>query len=229
MVFGPVFEELFEPIFEEEVEEEALWLAGGVPAASCAAAYIFKGAGSYAAAKVNRNDPGTNDAANGLAYPTWAAGSGCTVNAALSQYLTTGLVPTSGWSAIVRVANFTKQNGVFAFGVYNSGDSQGMLINPSRADDRPVFYNGGSLTPASGGLTEGVFAVAGNKAYVNGVLQAGTMAAWTTTADDLYIGCYRRVGVGAAAFCSSDIYLAWYYNTDISAFMAELTAAALSV
>jgi len=64
------------------------WLAGGViDPANCIAAYQPKGAASYAASKVNLANPGTYDAVDGAAYPTWSADTGWTFNKLLSQYL----------------------------------------------------------------------------------------------------------------------------------------------
>ncbi len=47
------------------VAEIPWWLAGGIPAENCIAAYQPKGAASYAASKVNLANPGTYDAYEG--------------------------------------------------------------------------------------------------------------------------------------------------------------------
>lgn len=203
------------------------WLTGGIPAANCIAAYQAKGAASYAASKINLANPGTYNATDGVAYPTWNTSTGWSFVAASLQYLITGVAPASGWSAIIRIANYTKTNGVFAFGGYNTTDSQGMAINPSRADSRPVFYNGGGETPASGGLTAGVFAVAGQYGYINGSSVTGALAAWITTISNICIGCYYREGVGAqTSTCITGGVIAFaIYNTNIAAYISGLTTA----
>ena len=53
------------------------WLSGGISAANCIAAYQPKGAADLAASYVNLANPGTYNAAPGVA-PTWAAADGWT-------------------------------------------------------------------------------------------------------------------------------------------------------
>lgn len=65
------------------------WLAGGIPRTACVAAYEPICAVSLADSYINRANPGTNDAAPGVA-PTWAAETGWTFNGT-TQYLTTGI------------------------------------------------------------------------------------------------------------------------------------------
>lgn len=77
------------------------WLAGGVAAGDCVAAYQAKGAASYAASKVNLANPGTYDAADGTAYPTWDAATGWTGGS--GKNLLTGVVPVKTYSCIVKV------------------------------------------------------------------------------------------------------------------------------
>jgi len=64
------------------------WLAGGISAANCLAAYQPKGAASYAASKVNLANPGTYNLSDGAAYPTWDAVNGWTFVDGNLQYLT---------------------------------------------------------------------------------------------------------------------------------------------
>ncbi len=47
------------------------WLAGGISAANCVAAYQAKGAADYATSKINLANPGTYNLENGTSYPTW--------------------------------------------------------------------------------------------------------------------------------------------------------------
>src|SRR4030042_266315 len=86
------------------------WLAGGISAANCLAAYQPKGAASYAASKVNLANPGTYDAVDGVAFPTWAAATGWTFNG-VAQYLTSNC-PTDmkPMSYIARVKNTDNTN-----------------------------------------------------------------------------------------------------------------------
>ena len=70
---------------------------------TCIAAYQPKGAADLAASYVNLITPGTYNAAPGTA-PTFDAATGWTFNGS-TQYLTTGVVPASGYSMLVRVAD----------------------------------------------------------------------------------------------------------------------------
>lgn len=65
-----------------------------VPGKTCVAAYQPIGAASLAASYVNLANPGTYDAAPGVA-PTWASATGWTFNGS-TQYLTTGITPPRG-------------------------------------------------------------------------------------------------------------------------------------
>jgi len=60
------------------------WLAGGINAANCIAAYQPIGAADYATSKVNLANPGTYDAYEGTA-PDWSAVTGWTFDSTNSQ------------------------------------------------------------------------------------------------------------------------------------------------
>lgn len=66
------------------------WLAGGIAPSAVIAAYQPYGAASYAASKSNLANPGTSDATDGAAYPTWGADTGWVFASASSQYLNVG-------------------------------------------------------------------------------------------------------------------------------------------
>ncbi len=61
----------------KQTSAAAWWLSGGISAANCIAAYQPKGAADLAASYVNLANPGTYNAAPGVA-PTWAAADGWT-------------------------------------------------------------------------------------------------------------------------------------------------------
>lgn len=86
---------------------------------TCVAAYCPKGAADYAASKGNLANPGTWTAADGAAYPTWAAETGWTFNGT-TQYLTTTngiLHGLSAFSVLMR-CNITSgaKRGLFSNG-----------------------------------------------------------------------------------------------------------------
>lgn len=103
-------------------EEETPWyLAGGVDAANCVAAYQAKGAASYAASKVNLANPGMYDL-EGQTPPSWDASNGWTIPGTLT---TNVVVPNfSNISIIMRFsANFEEQCTIIS-GLFLYGDSR---------------------------------------------------------------------------------------------------------
>lgn len=190
------------------------WLSGGIAAANCVAAYTPKGAASLVASYDNNAAPGngladgTYDAAPGVA-PTWGAATGWTFNGT-DMYLTTGVVPASGWSMIVRFSDVA----------VNSRWLMG--------SEAPQFYlasnwAGGVLYGANGigfrnpGIASGVIAIAGQQPYRNGATDGATVGAggWATV---------RPIAIGAL---NSNGAIVYYVNGKIQAaaiYNATLTA-----
>ena len=81
------------------------WLAGGISASNCVAAYQPKGAADYAASKVNLANPGTYNATEGNA-PDWDTSYGWSFVKANSDYLNTGYSGIGGMSLIVRFSDY---------------------------------------------------------------------------------------------------------------------------
>lgn len=209
------------------VEAAPWWLSGGILAANCIAAYQPKGAASYAASKVNLANPGTYDATEGTA-PDWDAVNGWGFVLGSSEYLITGITPGSGWSAFCQFSEFAVGQPRFLFGSINIGDDQGMGINPSRSDDRPIFYNGGRETLVGGGFTTGNAGVAGQYGYKDGVSVTAALAAWSTTVSDIYIGAYNRYGAGVQGFATVKIKALSIYNTVITGDQITALTAAMA-
>ena len=91
MTFSPSFGRPFSPSFKPNSLAEAVvasdwWLSGGISAANCDFAFRAKGAADYAASKVNLANPGTYNASNGAAYPSWSS-AGWAFTYANSEYL----------------------------------------------------------------------------------------------------------------------------------------------
>jgi len=152
------------------------WNANG--ASGVAAAYQSIGASSLANSYINKANPGTADANVGIA-PTWDTTSGWIFNGS-SQYLSTGIIPTTATTAIVRFSS--------------AGAGQILATTDSATWNRFVLLaidtpNGWGPFYASGnqgwggysGVTSGVLAIAGRKGYFNGVEQV-TLADYTTSA-----------------------------------------------
>ena len=152
---------------------------------TCVAAYQPIGAASLAASYVNIANPGTYDAAPGVA-PTLAA-DGWQFNGS-TQYLTTGVVPTNNqqWSAIVKYADWdsSSQNG-YVLGTYaGSTTTFGYYFGPSVLG----YYNGNGKFQAGVPSTGAIIAIAGTNGYKNGVLAVSGIAALSGTFSQILIG-----------------------------------------
>lgn len=146
---------------------------------TCVAAYNAVGASSLANSYINLANPGTYDAAPGVA-PTWAYGTGWTFNGT-TQYLTTGVVPASDqtWSALIRFSGGA-QNTKYIFGAVTSGSTRFFGFNTNYTDNKVYYYNG-SFLGINTGINSGVLGVAGNKGYRNGSAESGTIPAGSGT------------------------------------------------
>ena len=198
---------------------------------TCVAAYQPKAAASLAASYVNLANPGTYDAAPGVA-PTWASATGWAFNGS-TQWLNTGVVPTlnGSWTMLIRY-------------VYSSGGNYptvaGQRENVSTFPDlaicvdngatgtsnQTVFRNshvtGFSTTPRLG---SGVACIAGNKAYWNGS-NIGTLTVGSATGTRaIYIGAQNEVGSPSYKFPGTVQALAIYNATLTAGEVATVSAA----
>lgn len=228
MTFSPTFGRVFSPTFKPNSLAPAVaggwWLTGGIAAANCIAAYQAKGAASYAASKVNLNNAGTNDAANGAAYPTWDASYGWSFTAASLQYLTTPITPASGYSMIIRYTDKAAGN-TFICGEFYTTKVARFFINPDTAANA-VGYGSGSNLNVAPKLTSGVLAIAGQQGYRDGAADGAAIGNWTgTTPYQIYIGALMISGA-AGNFATCKIQAFAVYNTTVSAAqIAALTTA----
>ena len=200
------------------------WLAAGV---TPVAAYAPKGAASLAASYINLANPGTLDAAPGVA-PTWSAASGWSFNGS-TQYLTTGIIPTTNqaYSSIARYQNWTLVSGRALAGLRNGSGSRqfGLAFSGGKTQ----YFNGGVLEPAVSPATSGNLAVAGNLGYRNGVVESGTIGAWSdpgianTTA--IFIGARNNMGVADNFTMVEILALAVYSSTLNAAGIAAVVTA----
>jgi hypothetical protein len=87
------------------------WLSGSIPAANCIAAYQPKGAASYAASKVNLANPGTYNATDGAAFPSWDTAVGWTFAKASVQYLAAGFSASLKPFTFIAAVNFPQDLG----------------------------------------------------------------------------------------------------------------------
>ena len=141
---------------------------------TCVAAYQPIGAASLAASYVNLANPGTYDAAPGVA-PTLVAG-GWSFAAASSQYLTTKYNYLHPGTIIVRFsgAALTAIARIFGINVDN------LSLNPNNVSG-VAWTLGGTLTYRNPPLAAGILAIAGNQPYRNGAVDGLPISGSMTT------------------------------------------------
>lgn len=183
------------------------YLSGGIALANCIAAYQPKGAASYAASKVNLANPGTNDAIDGAATPTWAAGSGWSFLAASSQYLDGPLQSTitGAGTIIVQFAGFA------------TGTILGAGAGGANMQIRPVgvSYSNGNTVVVAPGLAAGNLCIAGINGYRNGVPATAGLLATTNAARNMCIGA-TRISPTPTEFATVAIVAVAMYNVTIA-------------
>lgn len=187
MAFVSLFQRSFSAAFDRAAAAAAAPAWYVVAGKTCVAAYQPKGAASLAASYTNLANPGTYDAAPGVA-PTWDAVGGWTGGTGV--YLTTTLIPANDqtWSWIVRYSDVPSGNAYLFGSVNTSGGNCAFSCNPNRAVQGVTYINGYSsglqvLPPLAGG----VLAVAGTAAYRDGAADAGVVPARTGPTANLAI------------------------------------------
>lgn len=198
------------------------FLAGGISAANCIAAYQPKGAVDLASSYINLANPGTNNAAPGVA-PTWDATNGWTFNGT-SQYLATGITPSSNWSVLVRFSSAGVDGALF--GCQTGGATSYFQIFPRGSSGASRVYRNGNVTglAISGGAASGVVAVAGATAYYNGAPETGTLSNNLSGATTIFIGARNSTGT-ANGFFGGNIQAISIYNISIASYISALTTA----
>jgi hypothetical protein len=179
---------------------------------TCVAAYQPKGVASLALSYVNRANPGTYDAAPGVA-PTHGGATGWTF--ATTDWLSTGIVPTGSYSMIVR---FSGASGTqISLAGARTGWAQGFFIVPRSGGTNALYDNGGRYTSAGGALTAGTICIAGSFAYLNGTLLGAIPTPVTDTTHAIYIGKINDGGTPLASAASVIVACCAVYSTTLSA------------
>lgn len=167
----------------------------------CVAAYAPVGAVDLAASYVNLQNPGTNNAAPGVA-PSFATLTGWTFNGT-TQYLTTGYTLPIAGAYLIRYANATGTDG-------RHGGSQVRVI--PRFFGGRFWQNGGGSLSAGSATASGVIGAASKAAYHNGA-SAGTISAGATAETlPFFIGAINSAG-SPANFAATDILAVALYST----------------
>lgn len=213
MTFGATFGRLFEPTFNPKSNMEVeggWWLSGEIDSSECVAAYQPKGAADYAASKVNLAHPGTSNAGDGTAYPTWDDSNGWKFLSSSSQYITTDIIPTKTWSVLIRLSNITSNQNAFAFGNLDA-NSLGWGIKPNYSS-RTYYYNGITTRYVSRDTASGVFGLAGAQGYFDGYADGFATASGANPNAGIFIGDFsgstrRYITAYAQAFAIYNITL----------------------
>lgn len=164
----------------------ALWYQPtGIALANVIGAYAPKGAASLAASYVNLANPGTNNAAPGVA-PTFNAATGW--GGTGSQWLTTGIVPSAGWTIGVRFSDVPADNNGCAIGGFKDANTYFWAYPSTPVGNQ--YYMAYGNSPVQGGagtgIAQGVLIISAGKRYVNGILKS-TSGVWTGTGAAIYI------------------------------------------
>lgn len=199
------------------------WTSGGVDPYSCVAAYQPKGAASQAASYTNLANPGTYDAALGVA-PTWASATGWTGTG--SAWLDTGIVEgDQSWTYIVRYNQSAAPGGLRMYLSARQSATSDITIQAITGIYQEFTNHSGQIS--FGAAASNVVCVAGSRAYLNGTLQSGTMTAGTSPSIPIYLLARNNNGTAAMFLGTSDTIVAVaIYNTTLgSTAISALTTA----
>ena len=184
------------------------YLAGGVSAANCVAAYQPIGAADYAASKVNLANPGTYNATDGAEYPTWDDTNGwkfdhTTGDSQTLYYIALG--SSAEYSAILRFSNVVQgiENG---YALTTNGTSNNLNLQFRAANSQYRYHTTQRLNAFdSGGV------VAWNKVgiYVDG----SPSYSWTPASDTITPASLRSQSVSTGLFYLQALAI---YNTTLT-------------
>ncbi len=194
--------------------------AGGAPLPL--AAYQPKGSASLAASYVNLANPGTYDAAPGVA-PTFDAATGWTFNGS-TQYLTTAITIGSHWSVVCRYSNVVA--GTIALFGCDDASGAGLKYYPNLSSNH-YFFNGATVKTVAGGTTSGVAAIADTIGYLDGASQATGMEG-TPPARTMYIGANNRNNTSVIWYCGCKVQAFAIYNSGLTGPQVEAISAAMA-
>lgn len=185
--------------FQSAATTTAKWyLAGGVAASSCIAAWVGKGAASYAASLVNLTGNSAYDLATITSPAGWTS-AGWTF-AGNDNILNTGINPASDASYTI-IARFN-QTGTPVFSalmgaVQSSGTYNGTTLWDRNSGNR-YYANDGEVAIAGGALTGAhVLAVAGRQPYLDGATDGAAFADDANAMPTAVTICFGGCRVGA--------------------------------
>lgn len=194
-----------------------------VPGATCVCAYAPKGAASYAASLSNLANPGTYDAAEGVA-PSWATGTGWTFNGA-DTYLDTGWDPTTANRTML--VCFSGHTGAGSWSILCGQQSYiaGNNLSLGSVFANQAAYKGGSTVFVAPLLSAGVLAIAGNTGYRDGESECTLSDYGADQAYSVYIGAENYINSAIRYGNGNILALALYSDTLTSTEVATVSAA----
>jgi hypothetical protein len=208
------------------------WLAGGISAANCVAAYQAKGSSSYAASKVNLNQPGTNDATDGTGYPTWDPSTGWSFNG-IDQYLSVGVTVGDHWSFYIRCSpdySFNTSNAAL-FGMTSKSTTDILKLRYDYGSGVWVAYYGNLSIFSGVSPANAVFSIVNTAAYNNTTsLCADLSGTMVDPNNRLAIGAVA-VGIGDSfnGFMKETVQAFACYDIDTTSKHADIVAAMLTI
>lgn len=202
------------------------YLVGGISASNCVAAYRAKGAPDLATSYVNLANPGTNNAAPGVA-PTFAAATGWTFNGT-TQYLDTGITPIATTSMLVRFSGATLSGNRVIIGVWHTTTRRLYMDINNGSTTRGYVRGTNSRTSAGAAATSGVIGIAGVNTYWNGAVDTAAIAdSFLAISGTTYIGALNDIATagGPNYFTAANVQAVAVYSVVLSAAqMAAVTA-----
>jgi len=225
MTFSGGFGRVFRPVFDPGLAAAAVpwYRAGG--ASLPVAAYQPKGAASLAASYTNLANPGTYDAAPGVA-PTLGA-AGWTFNGS-TQYLITGVTPANDqtWSAIVQFSGATTTGDRVVLGGADAVGPRFYFALWVVSGGKIWFDNGAEKQSTTNAVASGNLAVAGTVGYLNGAIDTTGIGIAGPFAGSIFIGAYN-IG-GPIVHYTGNIHAVAIYNTTLTAPQVVAVSAAMA-
>lgn len=239
MTFGSTFGRVFSPTFQPKSQAVAgtssWWLAGGIAAANCVAAYQAKGAASYAASKSNltlNTDYDLTEVGGGAV--DWATSTGWGGFASLSRCLNSGYTPALDLtqSVFVRFSDYSTSNYEVLFGYYKSLGLKGaMLFGPYSDNTMGTFYGADTAIQIAYNaprMSAGIYGFAGRTPYRDGNADSNTVGtSGALGALTAYIGARNYNDTLNRPF-SGNIQAVAIYNTTLTSTQVGLLTTAMA-
>ena len=191
------------------------WLAGGIAAANCVAAYQAKGAASLAASYVNLTGNATYNAV-AVETPEWDATNGWK-RLSGTGILNSGVAPaSSAWTIIIRFSNVSEGTPGYQYVMGEAQSGKRMIIGNYEGASRRSYYNTDLLKIEGGAITSGVSCIAGQTGYYNGSSDGTIPGEWTGAATStIYIMACNGLG---EQYANDNIYVqaAAIYNATLT-------------